>query len=282
MTQPTACAWCTRTLTNAYLCPTCLTTARTQLRTIADLSRYADDKRARFGSTWRHGTIGRSPETPLPYDPRITPVMRDVARALTAAVKHVHEHGRVTVTIIDTPAAHASWLGSHLTHFATHPAGPQLLDRIRAAHDRLVSVFDRPPEKIYVGRCNDDDCTESLYADRDHTATVVACTRCATEHPITQRRDELKAGVVEYLGTVRETSRLLRETFGDDVSERTIRGLRDHGLLVERGHRLELDSKGRQRDVMTFRIGDVMDAVESMRRDKDTRKGVRRQVRATA
>lgn len=277
-----ACAWCSRTLTNAYLCPACLDTTRTQLRTLADLARHADDKRARFGTTWRYGTIGRSPDTPLPYDPRITPVMHAVTSALTAAVKHVHEQSRVTVTVIDTPAAHAVWLDSHLSNLATHPAGPGLLDRVRAAHDRLVQVFDRPPEKIYVGRCNDDGCTESLYADRDHTATVVACVRCAAEHPIVERRDQLKAGVVEYLGTVKETSRLLRETFGDDVSERTIRGLRDHGLLAERGRRLEMDSKGRQREVMTFRIGDVMDAVETMRRDKDTRRGVARRAKAMA
>ena len=208
--------------------------------------------------------------------------MHAVTRALTDAVDHVHQHGRVTVTVINTPAAHAVWLGSHLRHFAAHPDGPALLDRIHAAHDRLVQVFDRPPEKIYVGRCGHDDCTESLYADRQHTATVVACTRCATEHPIAERRDQLKAGVVEYLGTVRETSRLLRETFGDDVSERMIRGLRDHGLLAERGRRLEMDSKGRFREVMTFRIGDVMDAVETMRRDKDTRRGVARRAKAMA
>lgn len=287
MTRPemlaaNTCAWCSRTTRDTYICHPCLDTTRKTLILTADLARAADEKRARLGTTWRFGTIGRSPEAPLPYDPRITPVMQALTRALHRAVDHVMEHGRPTVLVADRPAAQALWLGSNLAVLAAHPDGPGLLDDVARAHHRLVSVFDRPPDKIYVGRCNDDGCTESLYADRDHVATVVACRRCGSEHPIDERREELKAGVQEYLGTVRETSRLLRQTFGDDVSERTIRGLRDHGLLVARGHRVELDAQGRRREVMTFRIGDVIDAVAAMRQDKEVRRGVRKRARETA
>lgn len=277
------CTRCTRTCPpSTYLCATCTTDDRTQIRLLADLAAYADDKRARVGTTWRFGTIGRSPETPLPYDPRITPIMTRLDNAVDAAVGLVMHVANPRVLAGASTAAALTWLAGMTHHLATHPDGPGLLDNLHAAGQRLVDVFDRPPERVYVGTCRADGCTEALYADRDHTATVVRCEKCTVEHPIADRRAELEAGVEDYLGTIKEISHLFRETFGEEVSIRRIYGYVDHGLIVARGTRVELDAKGRPRTSATFRIGDVRDAVRAMHEDKDAAKGVRRRERARA
>ena len=277
------CTRCTRTCPpSTYLCDTCTTNDRTQLRLIADLAAYADDKRARVGTTWRFGTIGRSPETPLPYDPRITPIMTRLDNAVSAAVNHLREHHPTKVQPGASTAAALTWLAGMTHHLAAHPAGPGLLDNLHAAGQRLVDVFDRPPERVYVGTCRANGCTEALYADRDHAATVVRCEKCTVEHPIADRRAELEAGVEDYLGTIKEISHLFRETFGEDVSIRRIYGYVDHGLIVARGNRVEHDSMGRPRTSATYRIGDVREAVRAMREDKAAARGVRRHERARA
>lgn len=281
MTHPTAttCHQCTRPTNGTYLCRDCTNTVRTRLRDIADLCQYADDKRARYGTNWRYGTIGRTPETPLPYDPRVTPVIRAVGYALAPAVSIVMAIERPKVLVSDRPAARAIWLTSHLAALTTHPDGPRVIDRINLVHHRITTLFDAPPEQIYVGRCG-DVCTESLYVDRGHTASVARCPRCATEHLIAERRTQLEAGVDAYLGTVKEIHRLLTQTFGQDVSPRMIYGLAGHGMIQQRGTRAELDIKGRRRDVATYRIGEVRDALRVMRSDRSQEAAVRRLARA--
>ena len=152
----------------------------------------------------------------------------------------------------------------------------------RTVTPELQQLMDANPERVYVGTCRANGCTEALYADRDHAATVVRCEKCTVEHPIADRRAELEAGVEDYLGTIKEISHLFRETFGEDVSIRRIYGYVDHGLIVARGNRVEHDSMGRPRTSATYRIGDVREAVRAMREDKAAAKGVRRHERARA
>ncbi|MDR6861953.1 hypothetical protein [Phycicoccus sp. 3266] len=279
-----ACAICTRPAGDAFVCRDCGRKTISRLRLVADLCRYADDKRARFGSTWRAGTIGRTPEQPLPYDPRVTVVVGSVGRTLRAARDHVRKSGSEgPVYATDHPAALASWLTSKVDVLRHHPRGPAMIERLNASAKQLVKLFDAPPERLYVGPCGHDGCDASLYADRENGASVVACPKCKHETPISERRDELAAGVEAYLGTVKEISRLLRETFGDDVSERMIRGLIDHGLVMARGTRREIDHAGHHHTVTLLRIGEVREAVNVMHRDKAIRRAVKRHTRtATA
>ena len=275
----TTCHHCTRPTNNTNLCRDHIATLRTQLRDIADLCLYADHKRARYGTNWRTGTIGRTPEQPLPYDPRVTPVIRSIERAISNAVALVQRIERPRVLVAARPAAQASWLTSYVPALASTPDGVRIIDQISEAHRRITSLFDVPPDQVYVGRCS-EGCTESLYVDRGYTATVVACPRCRTEHPIQERREQLEAGVDSYLGTVKEIHRLLSQTFGQDVTPRMIYGLAAHGLIQQRGTRVELDIKDRRREVATYRIGEVREAVQMMHADRSQQKAVRRLAKA--
>jgi hypothetical protein len=261
------------------VCHECTRTTRRSLHDIIELVAYADDKRARFGSSWRTGTIGRSAgEQPLPYDPRVTAVLEACLRALRdVAIATAGSPERIRKS--SDPRAVAAWLAVNIHVVRGAVGGGQRMQRMQDASDRVKSLFDRPPDRIYVGRCNSDGCTESLYAAQDHSASVVACPKCKHETPIQERRDQLAAGVEDYLGTVREISRLLRATLGDDVSERMIRSLADHGLIQTRGTRLEHDKLLRPRQVATYRIGDVRQGVHTMRTNRETERAVRRTVR---
>jgi hypothetical protein len=261
------------------VCHECTRTTRKRLHDVIELVAYADDKRARFGSSWRTGSIGRSAgEQPLPYDPRVTLVLESCLRSLRSVAEHT-EGAPARIRTSGDPRAVAAWLSLNLHVVRRAPAGGRHMQLAQDSADRVRSLFDRPPDRIYVGRCNNDGCPESLYAAQDHSASVVACPRCKHETPIQERREELAIGVENYLGTVREVSRLLRGTLGDDVSERMIRSLADHGLIQSRGTRLEHDKLLRPRQSVTYRIGDVRQAVATMRANRDTERAVRRTVR---
>jgi hypothetical protein len=252
---------------------------RATLRLVADLARHADDKRARFGSSWRAGTIGRTPEQPLPYDPRVTTVLDKVHTALRAARDLAQGADPSPVLSTDHPSALAIWLTSRLDVIRRHPQGPAMFRRLTNAGEQMVALFDRPPEKVYMGRCDHDACAESLYMDRNHTATVVKCPKCAHETPIAERREKVALDVEDYHGTVKEISHLLRETLGDDVSRDMINGMIRRHLIHSKGDRQERDRKNELRTVAVYRIGDVQAAVAKVRQSKDERRAVRRHVR---
>lgn len=273
------CTKCDRPTRDAYLCTTCTATLKKTLTTIADFALYADDKRARTGSNWRTGTIGRTPEQPLPYDPRVTPIMQEADHALAEAVNLAITHARpapVKVLVSSRPAARAVWLTSHLAAFAGQPNGPAVAARLDAVKDRLENLFDRPPEQIYLGRCS-DDCIEPLYVDTGHTASITHCPRCKQQHDIRDRRAQLEAGVDAYLATVKEIHRLLAGTFGQDCSTGMIYGLARHGLIQARGKRVEYDKKGEPRQSATYRIGEVRDAINNLHADREKKRQLRRE-----
>lgn len=271
------CQVCTRPAMGGSVCRPCMGNLIPELRSIADLSRHADDKRARFGSSWRTGTIGRTQEAPLPYDPRVTAVMAKVTRVLQEARDAAESIEQAKVRCEDQPGAIASWLTSRVYVLRRHPKAGRLHARILNANERLENLFDGPPERLYVGQCRHDDCGTPLYINREtHTASVVACPKCKAETSIDERRAELAAGVADYRSTVRELSRFLTETLGEDVSRGRIYGLVRAGLLISPGVKLERNSRGEWREVPTYRIGDVREAVATMRANKETERAVKR------
>ena len=55
----TECRNCGRDAGDGFACVTCAKTAANDLAQVADLARHLDAKRARLGSNWKSGTIGR-------------------------------------------------------------------------------------------------------------------------------------------------------------------------------------------------------------------------------
>ena len=58
----------------------------------------------------------------------------------------------------------ARWLRGHLAWLATKPEGPEEFAFLKAAHDNLVRLFDRPPDQLYLGSCDTehDDAEQHL------------------------------------------------------------------------------------------------------------------------
>lgn len=282
--QARECPVCTRP-TDGFACETCADQAAGHLRTIADLSRYADEKRARMTTNWRSGTIGRTPEQPLPYDPRVTrvldPIKADLRSLAQTVTEDAPEHGEPASSQLHHLAG---WLADAMQWLRMQVQAVEEFGAIKRHHDRIVRLFDRPPDLIYVGRCDaelaEGRCTESLYVERG--PAYVRCSRCATVHDIDSRRDALADGVDEYLGTIKEISRLCRLTLGEDVSVSMIHYYARVGMIQSHGERIEPDKMGRPRAAALYRIGEVRQAVQVMARDERKRRRVLREVNAAA
>lgn len=282
-----SCPRCSRTCPeSAFTCGTCADAASADLLQIGDFLAWADDKRARFGSRSAVGKGTPSAETPLPYDPRVTKVTTPVeAGIVLMAGKVAHEAALVVPAVkVWLLSDVAEWLAHQTGHLTRLHWSPEAFDQIKGWRGTLERLYDHPPEKVYLGRCNAHTdygpCPASLYVEATEAAHA-NCPTCGTAHDVEGRRAELVAGVEDYLGTVKEISRLLRLTLGDDVSERMIRGMVDHGLVFRRGERTEMDVLGRRRDSYLLRIGDVQAAVQVMHVDRAAAKGVKAAVKAS-
>lgn len=157
---------------------------------------------------------------------------------------------------LDTPDSargYARWLLRYTHHIRQHPAADQLADEITDAITRVRRVIDRPPEKLFFGRCGadlDDDqqCVESIYGYAAHN--TVQCPVCGTEWDIATRRAWLLRIVedeVAYSGLLAG----LVSGLGVQISSSAIRRYAKKGRI----HALAVDARHRP----LYRIGDVLD-----------------------
>jgi hypothetical protein len=264
------CRRCGRAAGDAFACTTCSDTAKADLTQIADFALHLDDKRARLGSNWKDGTIGRAAEIPLPYDPRVSKVADPIRVALLGTARIIVHAGAVILPISDDIHDVALWLVNHCDWLRRQDVGPHEFAEFNVCRSNLVQLFDRPPDRMYIGRCKgtieDVPCIESLYVEVDDNGKpatgTVKCRRCSQGHDVKDRREEMKAGVKDYLGTMREITRLCRLMYDDGVSMSMLYLYAEKGLMESQGWRMEHDSKGRYRSVSTYRIGDVEAAIK--------------------
>ena len=255
---------------DAFACKTCSDTAKADLAHIAILAHHLDGKRARLGSNWKDGTIGRTAEIPLPYDPRVSKVADPIRIALHGSARIVIDAGAVVMPDSDTITDVALWLITRCEWLRKQDVGPDEFAAFELCRSNIEALFDRPPDRLYIGRCQADlegtPCPESLYVETDDngrpTSAHATCPRCAKSHTVADRREEIKAGVKDYLGTMREISRLCRLMYDDGVSMSMLYLYAERGLMESQGWRMEHDSKGRYRSVSTYRIGDVEAAIK--------------------
>lgn len=279
------CPICSRVRpSDLFVCRECVGTAQKHLASIADFASWCDEKRARMGSTWSVGGGSRACETPVPFDPRVSKVLGPIHNDLTTLARIVWEEapGLSEPRGTDT-ASVADWLLGHVPWIATTEHAEVAFPTWERANGNLERLFDRPPEKVYLGRCNASTdfgpCIESLYVEAGDMPAQVTCPRCTRDVVVSDRRDELAVGVENYLGTARELSRLLRLVLGEDASPRMMWAYAKHGLIQSRGSRVEFDTMGRQREVPTYRIGEVREAARIIALDEQERKRIRKTMR---
>lgn len=274
----TNCELCDRPAPNAFACKTCAETARQHLTDIADLAIYLDGKRARTGTNWKFGTIGRAATAPLPYDPRVS----WVADPINQALRHTISLFRAK-PFEDTIPAIALWLIAGCDWLRSTPNGPEEFMMFERARTGLFLLFDRPPDTHYIGPCGTTTdtkrCEQDLYIEQGLTALL--CPNCSTLHQVSDRQEELAASVANYLGTSKEISALCRHQFGDDVSPAMIRGYHHRGTIAIKGTRM-VDTPAGVREADLYRIGDVMAAAANTREREATRRAVTSEQRRLA
>jgi len=269
---------------DAFACKTCAESAKSDLTQIADFAQHLDDRRARLGSNWKDGTIGRAAEIPLPYDPRVSKVADPISIALHGTARIVIDAGAVILPVSGDIHDVALWLITRCDWLRRQDVGPEEFATFEKCRSNIVRLFDRPPDRTYIGRCQSDVdgvlCVESLYVETDDKGNPVmanmTCPRCKASHTVADRQEEIKAGVQDYLGTMREISKLCRLMYDDGVSMSMLYLYAERGLMESQGWRMEHDIKGRYRSVSTYRIGDVEHAIEAWRKiQEDARRGKR-------
>ncbi|NUR80326.1 MAG: hypothetical protein HOP97_03975 [Terrabacter sp.] len=260
--------------------------ARANLWNIAAFATWSDSKRARIGSAWSVGGGSRVAETPVPFDPRVSRVLVPIHNDLTGWARIVWDDAPnySEPAAVDT-ASVARWLVDYAAWFAGRQDGPDAFAAWERARLSLERLFDRPPDRVYLGRCGADTdygpCSESLYLEVGNQQPTVDCPRCTHGVVVADRRDQLAAGVENYLGTARELSRLLSLVLGEDANPRMLWAYAKHGLIQSHGVRVEFDTLGRRREVDTYRIGEVREAARMLAADEAQRKSVRRIMRGS-
>ena len=114
------------------------------------------------------------------------------------------------------------------------------------------------------------------------TSGKVTCKRCKQGHDVSDRREEIKAGVKNYLGTMKEISHLCRLTHDENVSMSMLYTYVANGLIHSHGTRIECDSAGRHKAVPTYRIGDIDVAIEDWRQLLEQRRHAGKKPRRVA
>lgn len=129
----------------------------------------------------------------------------------------------------------------------------EALDELDYAARLVVRCVDSPSERWYAGPCNAGDCTEDLYGRAN--ATVLKCKECHAEYDADARRDWLLKQADDVLATAAEVARFASAMRGESVTAASIRGLAFRGRI---------EAKGKRKDDPTYRVGDVLMAIERM------------------
>ena len=271
---------CSREINDdAYVCRVCVSEATKDLTEVAYFLHHVDEKRALYGSNWRHGTIGRSPETPLPYDPRVRKTLTPIRNALTTWARvHADEHPDHPTPPVELEPL-AKWLSEFTEWVAGKPWSHDAFTQYQDAHAALRKLFDNPPDREAIGECgavHDDGsvCTEVLAAEKG--ASTHSCPRCGAQHDVRERRNALIDQAADLTVTIAEAVKMLRTTDRHRVDARLIRALVRYVPINDSGTRPELDIKGRVQHASVYPLGAIRDAIDTFESDREVQREVKR------
>ena len=116
---------------------------------------------------------------------------------------------------------------------------------LAAAVDHGLAVIDCPPDRLYLGSC--ENCHTALYAEPN--ATTTGCSTCHTEYEVAPRQDQMLTRVRYQYRTAAELARLLPWVDDSPVTEAAITKAGQRGTL----HSQKIDGR------VVYQIGDVLD-----------------------
>lgn len=271
---------CSRIINDdAYVCKECVKEASKDLAEVAYFLRHIDEKRARITTNWRFGTVGRSPEVPLPYDPRVGKALGPIRNALTTWARiHQDEHPEHPMPPTDLTRT-AAWLADFTEWDAGRPWAHDAFDQYQSAHEGLKKLFDIPPEREAIGTCGkelDDGtpCPEILAAEKG--ATTHTCPRCGHSHDVKDRREAMLDEADDFTVTIAEAVRMLRTTDRHHVSARLIRALVRYVPILDKGQQAERDITDRVQYASVYPLGAIRDALSIYDSDKERQREINR------
>jgi hypothetical protein len=242
------CPGCARPTADAALCAACTTSLLADLALIPGLAAELEITRTKQDHIGDPSTRG-SQNIPLGYRPMALEIADVLHITLTTWAREVA--AAAGSSPLDVPARHpatlAVWLAEHAEHARHLAEAGHLAEEVGYAVRQARRAIDRPPDRAYVGPC--DDCTADLYAHprAEHTA----CQGCGAVYPVAARREWLLAALREHLATAGEIALGVGDLYGQPVTRK---------LINLWHHRKHLPERGSTRDGWPlFRIGDVLD-----------------------
>lgn len=166
----------------------------------------------------------------------------------------------------DLPAL-ASFLLDNISWLRHHQDGPQVVDDVIRAVDAVKRAIDKPPERVYVGRCGapkldedgrEVDCQAEVYARPG--APLAVCggpDGCGASWDVEERRAWLLEAARDQLENASTIARAVTALGGQEVTPERIWKWKERGRIVPHGYE---DAK-RKRPL--YRVGDVLDLLTS-------------------
>lgn len=267
---------------DAFVCRGCVDEARRQILNVAFFMTQADDKRARRSTTWKFGTVGRSPVDPLPFDPRVTGAIAPFVNALVTTARMAEDETGETWPASEIQLA--LWVRERALWASRQEWAVHFIREMRHGHARVVRAFDIPPDTYAIGKCLadlDDGSVCNEYLAAPAREGFHKCPKCGNQHDVAKRRAALLEQAASLTVTVQEAVRLLRLD-GMSVDSRTLWAVVRHVPIQPAGDRPVRDIRGRTRQVSVYPLGKVREAVAALAGDREMQREVGRLKRGAA
>lgn len=180
------------------------------------------------------GRAAKAEERPLPYDERASRIARQLNTAVNRWYLLIKKTGPsnlppvIPAGPICRTCAHAScryirtariwlppargmladvtgWLGRHVDGYLRHhPHAPQAAAEFFKVRDDALAAINRPPERLYAGRCANTDCGGELYALPG--GSRIDCNRCDATHDIATRQATMRRHAEDALATASQAA----------------------------------------------------------------------------
>lgn len=290
------CHACSRPVSDANLCRSCLDQLTIELRALIGgsnpviLPKKAGEQRtiaanrgliaeledtltrqARTGQ--RNG--GRSAETPMAYHLGASVDLETIRDGLGFWARTIATTRGITVDAARHPAELAAWLLRWSGEIAQHADAAELHGDVLAMTNAARRTIDRAADLRFVGPCDghkasdlpaNSTCGEDLYVTMHAREAVCRTEDCKAVYPIEERRAWLLEQAVDQLRTARQLAYELPWIAGITVNVKVI------GMWAARGKITKLLPHHADPDQITrFRVGEVIEYARSLAEETASR-----------
>lgn len=240
---------------------------------LADALEDAIAKAQRFSSSITG--LGNPDESPVPFNSRASRARDELITYLREAADYIAAE-RELFRPLDTPKALGHWLAAQVPWMRSRHDGAEMVDHLFAVLHTAAITVDRPPDRLYLGRCvgtvqledgGEQPCTEELYSVP--TRPEFTCRKCGWVYTIAERRARLLGLAAGLQLGATDCARAL-VGLGLDVTPSRVREYASRGLIdpVRDDAGQDVRVKGRP----VYRVADVLAVVERIahERGRDT------------